>query len=429
MLTGDNGILKRAGEAREKTDNAGTEEKIKMSVLATMTSESGQIKDATLRNELKNNLDGLSDSNITGNEKYGWLVKIENKGYSISTNGEVNEAFWEEIRDENGNIIEIRRIDGTVTGLKIGDIINYIATDGLDITSNDQMKIVSDKTTNGFARQQIDIRSYSGTWKLLGVEKGKVNVISSAVTVLLLKGEAAYQNVEEEINRICSFYGKGKYAESARSITVEDINKITGYDPNHTGVNVNKATAEQIETGIKYTSESNYVYGDKITYEWDGTVYPKYTSGTINGNLSYSHNTSPYNGFFWFDGKKWQKSNYTTTPKKICELVANYYSYYPETLTDINDTSQSIGIAHNSEEWKLIFDEEYLLASRCIDSAFSTGFSGFNVRRVGNGRVYQLALASTFGLPNGNGKGIRAIVTLKPDIQLAKDENGVWQFK
>ena len=35
----------------------------------------------------------------------------------------------------------------------------------------------------------------------------------------------------DEINNISKLYGQGKGANNARSINIEDINKITGYNP------------------------------------------------------------------------------------------------------------------------------------------------------------------------------------------------------
>lgn len=378
MLTGDNSILKRAGDAREKTNSSNIKEQIQIATMSTLSNGNGQIKDDALRTEIKKSISGVTDNDITGNEKNGWQVKKDNKAYYIEPNGETGEAFWEEVKDENGNITEIRRVDGTVTGLKIGDTINYDPTSGLDRTSDVQMQIVSDKTKNGMAKQTIDLRDYTGTWKLLGVQKGNLILISSEVignepkTTINTRSskafyfgyEKAYQNFEEELNKICSIFGNGNYAESARSINAKDINRITGYDPKHTGVNTNKATQAEISVGKPYATGNLWQYGNEASFYWDGTDKPKYTSKVANGNLTNAHNTK----FCWYDGNSWQSNNYKTLPGKICELKFDAYRYYPETLTEVKNEDAEIGIKHSSVEYDLLFglEDAYFLSNICI---------------------------------------------------------------
>ena len=422
---------------------------MQIATLSAISNGAGQIKDSTLRNELKNNLSGITENDITGNEKHGWQVKIGNKAYSISTTGEVNEAFWEEIKDTNGNITEIRRVDGTVTGLKIGDVIGYNAIEGV---SSENRTIISYGTVTGMGEnndQTIEIEA--GTWKLLGVENGKLKIISDilgrtpdssetniyASKVLKFKGKIGYQNAEEELDRVCGLYGKGKYAESARSVNVEDINKITGYNPNAVGIK--NPTEEEIANGTKYgQGDYPYQYGRKVTFSWSGNEDKKplytYTGRENAGTLNVAHNT-----FSWFDGKSWNISNYEAGKTgKICTLTSNYYFYYPTTLTTSN-SGAVVGISTDSDEYKLLFDisnfgngekEYYWLASRCV---YAYSYSAAFVERcVLKGFVdfVNLAYANTSERANvyNNGLGLRPIVYLKSDIKLKKNENGVWQF-
>ena len=444
MLTGENGIVQNGQEAKEKTDKSDLEEQVKLAVMGAKTSGLGKINDVELKNELKNNIDGLNDSDIIGDEKGGWQVKVNNKAFVISRMGDVNEAYWEEVRDANGNVTEIRRVDGTVTDLKIGDIIGYSATQGVAST---EQTISSSQGVNGAEDQTISLSDYNGTWRLLGVENGKLNLISSVIagipkaegdstsngvytnSYFKLKGRIGYQNVESELNRICSFYGKGKYAESARSINVEDINKITGYDPEHTGVNVNKATAEEIVAGTKYGVGQLYQYGNKVTYLWKGDEYPRYESSIISGNLSQTHNDSIFKGFSWWNGSSWQKSDYTGESGKICTLTSDVYSYYPETLTSIKDTTKLVGLANDSVLREILFNpgtDYYWLASRCVYT--NSDYVYFGVRAVLMSYVANNYMAVSHGDEVGYGIGLRPVVSLKPDIQLKKDGNGVWQI-
>ena len=228
-------------------------------------------------------------------------------------------------------------------------------------------------------------------------------------------------------------YGKGKHAVSARSINVEDINKITGYDPEHTGVNINKATDEEIAAGTKYEAGKLWQYGNKVTYEWDETDTPKYTSSVANGKLTETHNWNRFKGFSWWNGSSFQKSDYTATPGKICTLTSDYYYYYPETLTTTNDETKSVGLVNLSVEDEMLFEptkdttkEYYWLASRCVGAG--EDYASFYLRSVYKGYVGYGYLALSDGYENLQGIGLRPVVSLEPDIQLKKDDSGVWQF-
>ena len=444
MLSGDNSILRKAAEAKEKSETTGVKEQVQIATMSAITEKTGQIADATLRSELKKNLSGLSDNDITGNEKYGWQVKIGKKAYSISSSGEVNEAFWEEVKDSNGNVTEIRRVDGTITELKIGDVIGYSAIDGVE-----NRTITSLGTVTGLGEgnnQTIEIEA--GTCKLLGVENGKLKIISDIVgrtpessesgvfasKVLNLFGKVGYQNAEEELNRVCSLYGKGKYAEIGRSIDVEDINKITGYNPDAVGIK--NPTANQISNGTKYNQGDNKPnqYGREVTYLWSGNVDKKpqytYTGKETTGTLTNAHNS-----FNWYNERKWNVSNYEFAKiGKICTLISNYYYYYPTTLTNSN-SGNVVGIETDTNIYKLLFDknnfgsgnnEYYWLSSRCINNGLN--LIGFGIRCVYSNRVYAVNMANSDDSELYYKLGLRPIVYLKSDIKLKKNENGVWQF-
>ena len=177
MLAGNNSILYWAWEARDKTESSGLKEQLQIATLGVLSEGNGQIKDDSLRNEMKKSIRGVTDNDITGDEKNGWQVKVENKAFAISKSGDVNEVFWEEVRDVNGNLTEIRKVDGTVTGLKIGDTIGYSATDGVSSGT----EIYSSEEVNGYENQTIKLSDYTGTWKLLGVENGILNIVSSTI--------------------------------------------------------------------------------------------------------------------------------------------------------------------------------------------------------------------------------------------------------
>ena len=79
----------------------------------------------------------------------------------------------------------------------------------------------------------VDEGKYEGTWKVLGIEDGKILLMSSKpieddFEIIGLEG---YITLIESLDELCSEFGEGVGAEGARSLRVEDINRITGYSP------------------------------------------------------------------------------------------------------------------------------------------------------------------------------------------------------
>ena len=91
MLTGENGILNRASEAKESTGTAQTEELVKLSITDALTQGLGSLTDANLKTALNNNI-GVGKYEISGNETNGWTVKVNGKEYKIDNTGNVSKT-------------------------------------------------------------------------------------------------------------------------------------------------------------------------------------------------------------------------------------------------------------------------------------------------------------------------------------------------
>ena len=94
MLTGQNGILNRAGEAKNANGVAQGEELIKVSVMDALTRGTGELTDENLRKALSSNLGTeVKDYEIVGSKDCGWTVTIKenDKDYKISSTGKIGE--------------------------------------------------------------------------------------------------------------------------------------------------------------------------------------------------------------------------------------------------------------------------------------------------------------------------------------------------
>ena len=98
MLTGDNGILTRAGEAKNTNDEAQIKERIRLSYLAALTGEKGQVTEGLLVDELD------KEFGINGYKLSQDLTKVTIDGKDYEVGGEVTPG-GRATKDKNGTKI------------------------------------------------------------------------------------------------------------------------------------------------------------------------------------------------------------------------------------------------------------------------------------------------------------------------------------
>ena len=89
MLTGQNGILNRASEARDANGTAQIDEQVKLAVAEALSNGLGTITDANLKAALDNNV-GAGNYTLTGDATNGWTIKAGEKTYKINGNGDIS---------------------------------------------------------------------------------------------------------------------------------------------------------------------------------------------------------------------------------------------------------------------------------------------------------------------------------------------------
>ena len=88
MLTGQNGILNRASEAKENTGTSQTKELVKLSVTDALTQGLGSLTDTNLKAALDNNL-GAGKYQITGDAENGWTITVDGKEFKVDATGNI----------------------------------------------------------------------------------------------------------------------------------------------------------------------------------------------------------------------------------------------------------------------------------------------------------------------------------------------------
>lgn len=365
------------------------------------------------------------------NESINAMIKEEESLNEVSAqfknmmekDSNVSEPDTKWVYDEDGNVT-----NGKVT-LELGDYVDYNCKTGKSITSYESQ--------NGYGNQTFTTDSYNYGWRVLGVneETGELLIISEDLigpstgggtngnrTTYYLKGKEGYVNGESELNRISAIYGKGEGATGARSIKVEDINKITGYNPNNVGV----YDPEQAGSGEKCYSGEIYEHGNKVTYTRDSETTITYSGE--NGKKG----TESYNQFEYYTGSEWKSL-------KVGEnvtLTSTAYHYYPDTLTNNSSGSPVVGIEKTSQVYKMLFTNtstgSYSENANKVDNIYYWLASKSNTMHTGYSYVSMLVVyvgyidTGNIYYSNGNlgnsAYSIRPVVSLKSDI-LLKNSN------
>lgn len=290
----------------------------------------------------------------------------------------------------------------------VGDYVAYNVTEGVE----DQSKLTYESPVgtgmshgNGHSAQTFTAND-NIRWRVLNIDytSGEVTLISEtplqtdAGQDFYLSGAIGYLYAEQELNEICKIYGYGKGANTAktfeydtgdvvegldkgtivgsgaRSINVDDINKITGYDPTK-------------DDTIKDTYLKEYTHT---------IFYP--TKTTESGVSQTAENRTDIN---------------------------NIYTYMVSNCIDTTDIKYELLIKSIENSSNI----SYWLASQ--GSIANETIKDFNIRAIRDGYLGYgyFGECDNKGIHdrNLNSFKIRPIVYLKANLRTTgKDENGAW---
>ena len=426
-LTGDNGILGKAKTAKTTNDEEKAKEQIKIAVMGSYG------KDGELNyDDLTKNLGQIGIKDLPNEASYPLEVTLDGVSATIKANGEVNFATSGGYTQTGDTITSP---DGKT--IKVGDYVDYDPT--LGANASDLTYSSPSSKTGADSNQDFNVATYKSAgygWRVLGAKNGKIRLISeefigpgtytdSSRTYYALTGQKGYINGIEELNKISAIFGHGKGAEKAKSITVEDINAITGYNP---------------ETA-KYGKGNFWEYGNKVTYtRGSGTAL---SSSATNGQ-TWSGTQSTFN---YYD--KASKTFKALTSGNI-QITSTSYNYNPTTLNS-EQAKPTQGVDENgvyNTVYQMLFGKytidnnsyfrsftgtgtqpNYWLASDC--ACADNYYVNWGLRYVYNGGdVYGGSLYYSSGNEIGYSRGVRAVVSLKSDISLEwNDTAGEWKIK
>lgn len=185
--------------------------------------------------------------------------------------------------------------------LKVGDYVRYKSTKTGEYQGIDSSTSFTTRTTesglgwdSGIARD-ID----TNYWRVLSIEGDKVTLISASASNptarattgedswgrLILKGEQLYNNGVEILNSMCDFLYTTEFG-NARSINIEDLNKLAGYTP----ASPTKRTITNLSNAY-YPNRFRDDYGSAIDTDTQNTNgYKPSVSGINKSDSNISNN-------------------------------------------------------------------------------------------------------------------------------------------
>ena len=197
--------------------------------------------------------------------------------------------------------------------LHIGDYVDYNPLKFKEGTLEKDKTASSSTDENGSKDQTFSINTDT-KWRVLGKDDNGQILIVSADPVkkdmgdtnnpyFYLKGAKGYINAEKELEKISKIYGHGVGATEARSLKIEDVNKICGVTVGSDGLtpavdelgNFGTTQSYSKDKG-QYASPEDYLAGK--TSEFSKTSNAYYYKGN-NDSLKTATNTRAYETIFF----------------------------------------------------------------------------------------------------------------------------------
>ena len=296
---------------------------------------------------------------------------------------------------------------GLPVELKIGDIIEY--TPESNYTSDSPYVVSNEETATlkltGCTGSFYTDMGEDVEWKVIGIEGKTIKIIPNAVSSASLAiggygendenlGANGWNNSIKALNNVCgAIYGNttnDKYTATAKSLTVEDINEITGYIPTASSESYN--ASDYAEDGANYFP-IEYLKEKGITNPTEKTAGCGYSA---NSNITIQSTSYSYS-------KVEDMTTLKTKFKNWVDLDTNYWL-------------ASRGVTYDaSQEW---FE-----------------FSIFWFAKVSTGSVNARSIfnSNPAWITDGYGAAVRPVVSLTPAVTptIAETKDGInyWTFE
>ena len=360
IITENNSIINRAGEAKNKTTESQRTEELNIEILGSY-GENGTIDE----NVLKNNLINMG-AKISGN-KFPLDVEYKEKKFQVTGDGKLKNK-------------EDR------TGISVGDYITY---------TSPTASVSLSTTETGYSSAQTVSRK--DTFRVMEIKEDGSMVLMGAMTSqddnIYFTGGLGYNNGVYTLNAKCNeLYKDETRGITARSIKVEDItdkfndhanSKITDfldYCFDELSVGNRITSLNKANRTVTYGNVNNIIityYPDIIRYEKDCAIDNVPTQGILG-------QSDIYNGYN-YNGKTGLTNIGMVRPYPSSLTLPYTYYVVDAEENDYTDT-ENAGAFYN-----MFFETgtTFYLASRCI--GLTPAFAYFNIRTI-NGRSIDVSI-------------------------------------
>lgn len=274
MLTGQNGILNRAAEAKKKTEESGEKEKTDLATMESLIDEYGKTSKGWTylydANGMPEKVTNGKDITLTIGDYINYNP-ADYDGYDETKNG-----FYNSPAGTKQETTYTETIDSST--YQCAEASAY-----QDLLDKNQVV-----AGNGNSSQTYKVSDANGRkWRVLGADEttGELLIISddvlkenNATKKMIFEGIAGYLYGVDELNKVCSIYGKGNGATGARSITLDDVNKAIGKEKEkNTGKWTYTWTANSLtQKRPSYDGGTNYTYYPHVKDETNIGIFNYY---------------------------------------------------------------------------------------------------------------------------------------------------------
>ena len=303
--------------------------------------------------------------------------------YAITTNGDYEFTLTNASGKTKTHTINVTnyKVPTIADKVKVGDYVEYIP---------DTAEYTTDTNNTGYTSAQT-LNTEMKDWRVLYVnsETGEVLLTTNGTLngeEIYLQGIKGYFRGPTELNNICkALYSNSSLGITARSMTVEDLNKACNYTP-----------SEPTTRYAYYPKGTTFAEGD-TTIEYNGKTYTKK-----------AHDGSSTARFYTSDGGGIEKTDsdlFTYREPEADNPVYVTQTYY--TYTPISRNSTVGSILGSSSDW---------LASPCVD--IYSSYASFSVRFASRSYNEMRSLYNSYDFTYNYSFGVRPLVSLGSMLQI-----------
>ena len=295
-LTGENGILTRANDAKEQTEIAEEKEAINLAYSGAVAEKrgTGDVTASDLNREF-----GTNGTNATASGSNPITVKFNDsqRVYTIDNNGNI------EISDGNEDNDGTTLVDMFIAGescenpdncdneehLHVGDYLKYTPSNPTASTTDIEDNPLKSQYTGVEDTQTYTVNSNT-KWQVIGLSEDRQHVLlttespiqkDGADPYLKLGGAEGYIYCKKVLDGICSIYANDTLADEVRSMTMEDITNVLGITIDKEENKAYNKEGTEITDGFQgfFGTKNQYLY-KSTDYAPENYVIDKYSDGS-----------------------------------------------------------------------------------------------------------------------------------------------------